>query len=217
MEISMLGISGSPIKGGNTDVLVERAMEMASRYGVKTKWISLSEYRVGDCKHCNWCVTEQQEGRFCIQQDDMQRIYPLLLEADAILLATPVYIARLSGYLASFMDRWRAFLYGNFYRGGLKNKVGAAMAVGWFRNSGMETALLSILYGFFLYEMIPVGAGGLCPWGVPAVSSKGGLGRFRKELRHGVLDDEYGQKALSSLIKKVVEVTRIVKRGLTTS
>ena len=59
----------------------------------------------------------------------MKIIYPKILEADGILLATPVHFGRLSGLMANMIDRLRVFVYGNVYRGQIRNKIGGALAV----------------------------------------------------------------------------------------
>jgi multimeric flavodoxin WrbA len=208
MPIRILGVCGSPIAGGNTEVLLDRALDLAgSMDNVQTELVSLAGKDIADCQHCNWCLRKQEEGRFCALGDDMGAIYPKVLDADALLLATPVYIGRLSGYLAVFMDRLRAFIHGNLYRGRLTDKVGGAMAVGWFRHAGLETALQSICVGFMTYQMVPVGSMG-CPWGAPAVATQGGTGRFDKEHRHGVLHDEYGLLASDTMVKRMVSLAR---------
>lgn len=208
MTIRLVGVCGSPIAGGNTEILLERALDIArSLDDVEAEMVTLAGKEIGDCRHCNWCTRKQEEGRFCVQGDDMDPIYPKVLETDALILASPVYIGRLSGHLAAFMDRLRAFIHGNMYRGRLTDKVGGAMAVGWFRHGGLETALQSILVGFMTYQMIPVGSTD-CPWGAPAVASQGGTGRFDKQNRHGVLQDEYGLLAAETLAKRMVSIAR---------
>jgi multimeric flavodoxin WrbA len=172
--------------------------------------VSLAGKEIADCRHCNWCVRKQVEGQPCVQLDDMHPLYQKLLDADGIILATPVYIGRLSGYLATFMDRLRVFVHGNVYRGGLADKVGGAMAVGWFRNAGMETALQSVVVGIMVFQMIPV-SGLACPWGAPALASKGGTGQFDKDNRHGVLDDDLGLMAAKSLVERMVSLARRLK------
>ncbi len=135
MEINVLGICGSPIKGGNTEAFLKESLRAAEATGdVKAKLIALAGKDIRDCRHCNWCLRKQEEGKFCAQQDDMVEIYPELLKADALLLASPVYIGRLSGYMACFTDRLRVFAWGNVYRGKLGSKVGGALAVSWGRN-----------------------------------------------------------------------------------
>ena len=216
MEIKILGVCGSPINGGNTEVFLKEALKAAEDTGdVKTELITLAGKEIRDCRHCNWCLNKQVEGKFCSQNDDMVAIYPKVLEADAILLASPVYLGRLSGYLACFIDRLRAFAFGNLYRGKLYNKVGGALSVGWFRNVGVETTLISILFAFMALEMIPVGPhhglGAL--GGAGGLSSESGADKLAPKDKLGVLKDEYGLKGAHSLGHRVVEVTKLLKAG----
>ena len=102
MEIKVLGISGSPIKDGNTDCFLQEALNaVEGTEGVTTEMVSLAGKDIKDCKHCNWCLKKQKKGFFCAIKDDAQGIFPKILEADALLLATPVYLGRLSGYMAN--------------------------------------------------------------------------------------------------------------------
>ncbi|MBM3149732.1 MAG: flavodoxin family protein, partial [Chloroflexi bacterium] len=180
-----------------------------------TKLISLAGKDIKDCRHCNWCLRKQEENKFCAQQDDMQEIYQAMVEADAVLFASPAYIGRLSGYMACMIDRLRAFVYGNQYGGKLKNKVGGALAVAWGRNSGLETTLLSLVSAIFILGMIPVIplASPGSPFGAAGVSSEGGTGRFNREDKLLVLRDEYGLVGARGLGKRLVEVTRLLKVG----
>jgi multimeric flavodoxin WrbA len=212
MSVRILGICGSPIPNGNTQKYLEWTLRKAEEEaGVETEWIALAGKEIQDCRHCNWCVRKQEEGRFCALEDDMQEIYPRLLSADALLLATPVYIGRLSGYLAAFMDRLRVFIHGNLYGGALRDKVGGALAVGWFRHTGVESALQSIVLGFLIYQMIPAGSLG-CPWGAAALASEGGTGRFSKERRYAVLEDDYGLQSARNLVGRVVSLARSLRQ-----
>ncbi len=208
MSINILGVCASPVEGGNTEVFLRRALDAAqAEAGVKTTLVALAKKRIEGCKHCNWCMSKQTPEDFCAQEDYMAEIYPLVLRAEVLLLATPVYIGRLSGYLANFMDRLRAFIYGKVYKGPLVNKVGGALAVGWYRHAGIETALQSVVAGFLTLGMIPVNTPH-CPWGAPAVASRGGTGTFDKKLRHGVLEDAWGLEAAEALARRAVHLAR---------
>ena len=216
MEIKILGVCGSPVKGGNTEAFLKEALKAADDAGeVQTEFITLAGREIKDCRHCNWCIRKQTEGKFCAQDDDMKEIFPKLLQADGLVIASPVYLGRLSGYLACFLDRLRVFGFGNIYQGKLHNKVGGALAVSWFRNVGIEITLISILVAFTGLEMIPVGPhhglGALS--GAGGVSSEGGIGRFNPEDRLGVLKDEYGLKGARSLGQRVAEVAKLLKAG----
>jgi len=97
MPITVLGICGSPVKGGNTEAFLNEALKAAAALpGVTTRLIRLADKNIGDCTHCNWCVTRQTADRYCQVKDDMSTIYPELINADVIMMATPVYFARLS-------------------------------------------------------------------------------------------------------------------------
>lgn len=214
MVIEVLGICGSPVKGGNTEAFLREALKAAEETGdVNTNLISLAGKEIRSCRHCNWCLRKQEEGKFCAQEDGMVEIFPQIVKADALLLATPVYINRLSGYLACFLDRFRAFAWGNVYRGKVKNKVGGAMALAWFRNRGQESALLSIIGAFLGFEMIVVGCpeGLGSPFGAAGVSSQDGTGKFDPKDRLGILHDEYGLTGARALGKRLAEVTKLVK------
>ena len=214
MEIKVLGICGSPVRGGNTEVFLREALkESGGVADVETEFVSLAGKEIKDCRHCNWCIKKQEIGKFCAQQDDMTDIYPKVLQADAILLASPAYIGRMSGYMACFTDRLRAFTFGNVYRGKLENKVGGALAVGWLRHGGLETTLLTLVYVFMGFGMIPVspphGLG--APYGAVGLSSKDGTGSFDPKDRLGVLQDEPGLKGARALGKRVAEISGIFK------
>ena len=215
MLIKILGISGSPIKEGNTDHFLKKALEAAGeKEGVATEMISLAGKNIKDCKHCNWCLAKQEEGKYCAIKDDVQEIFPRILEADGLLLATPVYLGRLSGYLAMLLDRLRVFMEGNFYRGKLKDKVGGSLSVAWSRHGGIETTLLTIDYAFLILNMVPVSAtlrGAL--YGAGGLTSFGGGGKIDPQERVMVLKDEWGIKGAKALAERMVEMIRIIKAG----
>ena len=216
MEIKILGVCGSPIKGGNTEVFLEEALKAAEATGgIRTELLSLAGKDIRDCRHCNWCVRKQTEDKLCAQDDDMQEIFPKILEADGLIFASPVYSGRLSGYLACFLDRLRVFAFGNLHQGKMHNKVGGALAVSWFRNVGIETTVMSIIIALIGAEMLPVGPrhglGAL--GGAGGLSSEGGTGKFDPKDKLGVLKDEYGLRGARSVGERVAEVTKLLKAG----
>jgi multimeric flavodoxin WrbA len=215
MPVKILGICGSPVKGGNTEAFLGEALKAAEGLGdVSTESIRLIDKRIGDCRHCNWCTSKQVEGSFCCIKDDMLEIYPKIIEADALLIATPTYAGRLSGYSAVFMDRFRALVLGRRYRGVLRNKVGAAMTVAWMRNAGPETALLSVATAYLMWGMVLASPGeGGSEFGAVGISSDGGSGRFAAEEKLGVLKDKLGMASARALAKRTVELARIMKSG----
>jgi multimeric flavodoxin WrbA len=213
MDIMILGISGSPVKNGNVEILLERSLSpFQAQQGVEAETISLAGKEIRGCQHCNWCVKKQSEGRFCVQEDDMEDIYPKFLPADGILLATPVHFGRLSGLMANMIDRLRAFVHGNIYKGSLRNKIGGAMAVAFSRGGGVETTLSSMNTMFLVFHMI-VATSRMYQLGAASFSSMDGRGRTTKGVRHIALEDEYGMASVKCLIERMLELARIVKAG----
>lgn len=206
--IRIVAVSGSPVKGGNTEVYLQKALRAIDSDPEIQKWVfRLSELEIGPCRHCNWCVKNQTSEKFCSHDDGMTKLYPAFLQADVILLATPVHICRMSGLIANMIDRMRVFAYGNVYGGRLKNKIGGALAVGFFRHGGLETTLSLLNQTFTLFQMIGVGCGGL------AVTSNHGAGKITPGVRHMVLEDAYGISSAVQMIERAVEIARILGAG----
>ena len=216
MKIKILGICGSPIKGGNTELFLQEALKGAAgaANGVTTELISLAGKKIQECIHCNWCLTKQTKEKPCSLTDDMDELYPRLSEADGYIFASPTYIGRLSGMIAVFLDRFRCIVHGPFYHGSMRNKCTGALTVTWHRNAGPEIAMLTLDMAAFTYNMLPVGLGlDAGQLGAVGVSSLGGTGIFDPEDKHMVLKDEFGMKGARLMGERVVEVTRLIKAG----
>jgi len=206
--IELVGVAGSPVKEGNTEVLLDEAFRVtAEDLALQRKIFTLSGRQIDGCRHCNWCVKNQTPEKFCVISDGMDEIYPALLRADVIILATPVHIARMSGLMANMLDRMRVFVHGNLYRGKLKDKVGGALVAAYRRHGGLESTLIAFNTTFALFHMIPVGEGGL------VLTSLGGQGRVIKGRRHMVLEDEFGLASAKEVVRRAVEIARIVQAG----
>lgn len=103
--MKILGVVGSKRKKGNTSLLVQEALRVAQKVGAKTELIFLGDYSIQDCTGCEGC-----KGNFkCVINDDMQKIYPLLLDADGIILGSPTYFYNISADMKAFIDRCYCF------------------------------------------------------------------------------------------------------------
>lgn len=214
MGIYVLGVCGSPIKGGNTEIYLEQALQAASGCGAQGELVSLARCNLKECLHCNFCVRKQQEGVFCAQKDDMVQLYPKVLAADVLLVASPAYFGRLSGLTAIFLDRLRVFVFGNLYGGRMKNKVAGSLAVAWRRAGGVETTLLSMDYAFLAMEMILASVHHEAAlYGAGGFSSLEGTGAFDRNDKKLVLRDEAGLKSARALGKRAVELAELIKAG----
>ncbi len=100
----VLGISGSPRRNGNTELLIREFMKGAKASGHETELILLSELNISPCNSCDSC---QKNGK-CVINDKMQEMHKKLLEADYIVFASPIYFGGVSAQLKSFIDRCQA-------------------------------------------------------------------------------------------------------------
>lgn len=102
--MSVLAIHGSPRRGGNTDILLNRAMEGAVQVGARVEHLYVSRLNISPCIGCGGC----EETGQCVLEDDMQRIYPLLEGSHRVVLATPVYFYGVTAQLKALIDRCQA-------------------------------------------------------------------------------------------------------------
>ncbi|MBM4349632.1 MAG: flavodoxin family protein, partial [Deltaproteobacteria bacterium] len=102
--MKVLGIFGSPRRGGNTEVLLEEVLKGAEREGAKTDRIYLTDYAITPCKECHGC---DQTGQ-CVILDDMEKIYPKLLESDIIFLGSPIFFYGVTAWAKALIDRSQA-------------------------------------------------------------------------------------------------------------
>jgi multimeric flavodoxin WrbA len=103
--LKVLGIFGSPRRGGNTDLLLEEALKGAEKEGAGAERLHLIDFSITPCRECHGCDLTGE----CVILDDMEKIYPKLLEADVIILASPVFFYGLTAWAKAFVDRCQAF------------------------------------------------------------------------------------------------------------
>jgi multimeric flavodoxin WrbA len=102
--MKVLGLFGSPRRGGNTELLLEEALKGAEMAGAEIERLHLTDFTITPCKECHGC---DQTGQ-CVILDDMQKIYPKLLEADVIILASPIFFYSITGWAKALVDRCQA-------------------------------------------------------------------------------------------------------------
>ena len=212
-DVKILGIIGSP-RHGNTEILVKEALKATENVGgVKTEVLHVAPLKVNPCIACFRCFDEIGSTRGCPSfDDDMEKIYPKLAECDGIIIGSPVYFGGITGELKTFLDRTEPFVrYARTgYGGGLSNKVGGAIAVGYNRNGGQETSIQMIHNYFLVHDMIVVGSG---PVETPGCYYGGGAVTYpkRSRIRDAVLEDELGLRSSNGLGRKVALVAKMVR------
>ncbi len=104
MARKVLILKGSPRERGNSSLLADRAADGAREAGAEVENIYLHGLDIRACDACDLCA----DGA-CVIEDDMLPLYPKLAEADAILLASPIYWFTFSAQLKLCIDRWYGF------------------------------------------------------------------------------------------------------------
>ncbi|RTZ93656.1 MAG: flavodoxin family protein [Deltaproteobacteria bacterium] len=102
--MKILGIYGSPRKKGNSEVILDEALKAAAEAGAEVKRVYVKDLKMSGCLECGGC---DKTGR-CVVKDDMQDVYPLMEEADAIVLAAPIFFYGMPAQAKAIVDRSQA-------------------------------------------------------------------------------------------------------------
>ncbi|MGA2402889.1 MAG: flavodoxin family protein [Syntrophobacteraceae bacterium] len=101
----LLAIYGSPRKDGNTDLMMDSFLDGAlSASSVELQKIYARDLGISGCRSCGYC----DEHGVCVQQDDMQKVYPFFDTAERIVIASPIFFYGLSGQAKLLVDRSQA-------------------------------------------------------------------------------------------------------------
>jgi len=102
MSKTIVIISSTPRKNGNSDILSDEFMKGARDAGHYVEKIRLSEKNINYCTGCCTCIGKPGK---CVQQDEMNDILAKLLKADILVFASPVYFRSFNGQMKTFIDR----------------------------------------------------------------------------------------------------------------
>jgi multimeric flavodoxin WrbA len=151
--MKVVGINGSPRANGNTSILIQTVFKELNVEGIETELIQLGSHPVNGCRACMVCT--KQKNKKCIYQDDgFNEILDKLIEADGIILGSPVYSSDITSQLKAFIDRASIVLASN--SGLLKHKVGATVVAA--RRGGAISAFDTMNRFLHSKEMFLVGS-----------------------------------------------------------
>ncbi len=134
-----IGIVGSPRKKGNTEILTQHTLQAIAEEGLDTELISLAGLDIRPCDACEVCQKEEQ----CHFDDDLFPIYLKMKEAEAIILASPVYFGSATALIKAFMERVGR-LSGS--RRVFAGKVGGPLVVA--RRAGQDFTFAQLMFWF---------------------------------------------------------------------
>ena len=101
MSKKVLILSASPREGGNSDLLCDQFAKGAEEAGHRVEKIRVQEKKIAPCLACYGC----RGTGVCVQKDDMEDILNKMVQADVLVLATPVYFYSMDGQLKTMIDQ----------------------------------------------------------------------------------------------------------------
>jgi len=151
--MKVLGIMGSPRIKGNTDQLLDEALKGAESKGAAVEKVIVDKLHISPCKEYYGCL---KDGK-CVIRDDMDDLYPKLLNDDIIIIASPMFFYGVPAQLKALIDRCQApwavkqFRVQNLTDSGRK---GAFIAVGATKGEKLfDGSILTIKYFFQAIEI----------------------------------------------------------------
>lgn len=178
--MKVIAFNGSPRKGGNTQLLIEEVFKVLESENIETELFQLGGKLVHGCSACNKC-REIQNGRCHIKNDVLNLAIEKMLEADAIILGSPVYFGDVSTEIKALIDVAGYVTRANGHL--LARKIGAGVVA--VRRAGMLHTFDTINNFFLINQMIVPGS---TYWNI-------GFGREKGD----VLNDEEGMKTMRDL------------------
>lgn len=156
----VLILSASPRRGGNSDLLCDEFMKGAKEAGNEVTKINVGSLSIAHCKACYYCRNHQGE---CVIKDDMTDVMQAMIDADVLVLATPIYFYSLDAQLKTVIDRslvrWREVQNKDMYyimtaADSDKHAMDAALAcLRGYADCVSGAKEKGIIYGTGVYEM----------------------------------------------------------------
>ncbi|MBI1754228.1 MAG: flavodoxin family protein [Acidobacteria bacterium] len=102
MGKKVLILSSSPRRGGNSDILCDTFLAGALEGGHAAEKVFLKDKHIGYCTGCGACA---KGAKKCPQKDDMAKVLDQMVQADVIVMATPVYFYAMAAQMKTLIDR----------------------------------------------------------------------------------------------------------------
>ena len=191
--MKVIGINGSARKDGNTALIISKVFDELNTEGIETDLIQLAEYEIQPCRGCFAC---KGRGNCVFVNDGFTEIFSRMVEADGIILGSPVYSADVSAKMKAFLERGGVVVATNPEL--LRYKVGASVAA--VRRGGGMTTVDTMNHFMLNKEMIVVGS---TYWNMVYGRNIG-----------DVLNDEEGMANMRNLGENIAWLLNKLKYGL---
>lgn len=151
--MKVIAINGSPRPAGNTSIMLNTVFEVLREEGIETELLQVGGTNIRGCRACYAC-TKTKNGRCSTTGDGFNELFEKMVEADGMILASPVYFADITPELKALIDRAGFVSRAN---GGLfRHKAGAAVVS--LRRGGAIHAFDSINHLYQICQMFIVGS-----------------------------------------------------------
>jgi multimeric flavodoxin WrbA len=173
--MKVIAFNGSARKNGNTAILIKHVFNELENEGIETEMFQLAGKKIRGCMACMKCA-ENKDQRCSVKDDPANECIEKMIEADGIILASPVYFADVSPEIKALMDR--AGFVSRVNGDLLKHKVGAAITAA--RRAGCVHAFDTLNHFFFISQMIVPGS---CYWNMGFGLDKGDVEKDEEGLQ----------------------------------
>lgn len=160
MAVTVLGVAGSPRRGGNTETLLDWTLAAAEEAGAHVVKYRLRDLDINGCRACDGCF---KDGN-CVVKDDMQELYPYLRTADSVVLAAPIFSMGMNAQAKAMVDRCQPFWATKYVLGrkvtaeGAPRRLGAYLCTaGTTREDVFDGALQVVRYFWHVTEITAAG------------------------------------------------------------
>ena len=151
--MKVIAFNGSPRKEGNTYQSLQVVIGELQKDGIETEVIQLGGKRIHGCTACYKCL-KNKDKECSIKDDEVNDYIRKMIEADGIIIGSPVYFSNVTSEVKAFIDRTGLVARANDNL--LKRKVGAGVVA--VRRAGATFAFSAINFFFFIQEMIVPGS-----------------------------------------------------------
>jgi multimeric flavodoxin WrbA len=190
--VKVVAFNGSARKDGNTALLIRRVLQVLEAEGIETELIQLAGEQIRGCNACRTCFSTKN-NRCVIEDDNVNAYIQKMIEADGIILGSPVYFSMMSPELKALIDRAGYVALAN--DDVFKRKVGAAVVA--VRRAGGIPTFDAINHFFLISQMI-----------IPASSYWNvGFGRAKGDVER----DEEGMQTMEDLGKNIAWLLKKLK------
>ena len=151
--MKVVAFNGSPHKDGNTKILIEHVLAELQKEGIESEIVQVGGKDIHPCLACSKCL--EKKDHKCVQANDIvNECIEKMVDADAIIIATPTYFSGVTPEIKAFMDR--AFFVAMANSGLFRRKLGAGVAAE--RRAGAVCAIDTINHYFGISGMFTAGS-----------------------------------------------------------